>query len=414
MHDCGLGKGVRSEEELDLLQRSKKKKKTGDEESFEYVDVVMETPLSLAPNGGNKVPNKQESIPSHPRISFRDMVRSREASSEYVPRNFAGLYDEGSVSNDDEIDPDKEEPLCLRIYLTKAEKVRLRSPWRKTLIIKVMGKMIGYNFLLRHIQLLWHPSEDMELVAMDNDYYLVKFESMEDYNYAKFEGPWMIIEHYLIVNEWVSNFDPFTDYLKDVLVWERFPCLSIENYNSEFLMKLGARIGRPIKVDYATSVTSRGKFARLCVEVDLSKPLVPKFSLRNKVRKIEYEGLYLVCFKCGVYDHREETCCLGVGGEGRGIVSGRQNNTEETETFGPWMLASRRNRRVNKVQNKKRRRENTDQGVYHDNNPFMALENLEEVVVGLEQIEAQVEEGAVGGSSRVLKRKAFGCSNYAE
>lgn len=99
---------------------------------------------------------------------------------------------------------------------------------------------------------------------MDNDYFLVKFESMKDYNFAKFEGPWMILDHYLIVKEWVSNFDPFTNFLKNVLVWVRFPCLSIKYYNSEFHMKLEEKIGRPIKIDYATSVTSRGKCKVVC------------------------------------------------------------------------------------------------------------------------------------------------------
>lgn len=61
-------------------------------------------------------------------------------------------------------------------------------------------------------------------------------------------------------------------------------------------MKLGKKISRPIKVDYATSVTSRGKFARLCVEVDLYKTLLSKFCLRKNVRKIEYEGFYLVSY----------------------------------------------------------------------------------------------------------------------
>lgn len=73
--------------------------------------------------------------------------------------------------------------------------------------------------------MLWHPSKDMELVAMDNDYFLVKFESTDDYNYVKFERPWMILEHFLIMKEWVPNFDPFTNHLKNVLVWVRFPCL---------------------------------------------------------------------------------------------------------------------------------------------------------------------------------------------
>ena len=42
-------------------------------------------------------------------------------------------------------------------------------------------------------------------------------------------------------------------------------------------MQLGAKFGKPIKIDTAISLVSRGHFARLCVEVDLSKPLISNF-----------------------------------------------------------------------------------------------------------------------------------------
>ncbi|KAK9288380.1 hypothetical protein L1049_016835 [Liquidambar formosana] len=44
---------------------------------------------------------------------------------------------------------------------------------------------------------------------------------------------------------------------------------------------------------------SRGKFARISVEVDLNHPLVPKVHLGNSWQRVEYEGLHLICFTCG-------------------------------------------------------------------------------------------------------------------
>lgn len=41
----------------------------------------------------------------------------------------------------------------------------------------------------------------------------------------------------------------------------------------------------------------------MCVEVDITKPLLARFILRGKVGQIEYEGLHLVCYKCGIYGH---------------------------------------------------------------------------------------------------------------
>ncbi|RYR05350.1 hypothetical protein Ahy_B06g085220 [Arachis hypogaea] len=59
-----------------------------------------------------------------------------------------------------------------------------------------------------------------------------------------------------------------------------------------------------LKVDHATSIHSRGRFARICVEIDLSKKLVPRISVMGYTLSIEYEGLHLICFECGKYGHK--------------------------------------------------------------------------------------------------------------
>ncbi|XVF81050.1 hypothetical protein PTKIN_Ptkin15bG0125300 [Pterospermum kingtungense] len=162
----------------------------------------------------------------------------------------------------------------------KAEKIRLRRPWSQTLIIKVMGRSVGYNYLNR-LKVLWKPKSAIDLIALENEYFLVKFSSLEDYDFAKYEGPWMFLDHYLIVKEWSPNFDPMTDSTEKLLVWVRFPCLPIEYYDYDFLMKVGEKIERPVRIDEATSIVSSGKFARMCVEVDITKPLLARFKLRR-------------------------------------------------------------------------------------------------------------------------------------
>ena len=74
---------------------------------------------------------------------------------------------------------------------------------------------------------------------MDNGFYLVKFNSMEDYNYAKYGGPWIVFNHYLTVKPWKPKFDPSHDSLQNLLVWVRIPCLPIEYFDHHFLMRLG-------------------------------------------------------------------------------------------------------------------------------------------------------------------------------
>ncbi|KAI9073110.1 hypothetical protein K1719_044919 [Acacia pycnantha] len=46
----------------------------------------------------------------------------------------------------------------------------------------------------------------------------------------------------------------------------------------------------------------------MCVELDLTKPLVPKFIVEGQVLSVVYESLGLLCSKCGWFGHNKEGC----------------------------------------------------------------------------------------------------------
>ncbi|KAL4353893.1 hypothetical protein GQ457_06G016710 [Hibiscus cannabinus] len=73
-----------------------------------------------------------------------------------------------------------------------------------------------------------------------------------------------------------------------------------------------AVVGRVRKVDNSTHAVDCGKFARLAIVMDLSKPLKSCIKIDNFVQKLEYEGLTHICFGCGVYGHLKVKC--GVDG----------------------------------------------------------------------------------------------------
>ncbi|CAI0418829.1 unnamed protein product [Linum tenue] len=95
-----------------------------------------------------------------------------------------------------------------------------------------------------------------------------------------------------------------------MIVWVHLPELKIHFYHKEVLTTLGNLIGRTIKLDYHTLTQQRAKFARLAVEVDVSKPLVPRIWLDDDWQPVEYENLPVVCFECGKIGHSATTCPL--------------------------------------------------------------------------------------------------------
>ncbi|XP_057724138.1 uncharacterized protein LOC130940104 [Arachis stenosperma] len=159
----------------------------------------------------------------------------------------------------------------------------------------------------------WARKDVVRVMDLEENFFLIRFFNQEDYSYALFEGPWMIADHYLLVQRWRPLFIPQEVDIRKVAVWIRIPNLPAELYNKYFLWKVGKALGTMLKIDELTSIHSRGKFARVCVEIDLRKPVIPIFSTLGKEFKLEYEGLYQICFKCGRYGHRLENYSEWVG-----------------------------------------------------------------------------------------------------
>lgn len=69
-------------------------------------------------------------------------------------------------------------------------------------------------------------------------------------------------------------------------------------------------MGKVLKVDMTTLRRKKGKFARLCVEIDLSSPLPPLIMIDGEEQRVQYEGIHLICFFCGRYGHDSDNCAF--------------------------------------------------------------------------------------------------------
>ncbi|KAI7983905.1 hypothetical protein LOK49_LG15G00480 [Camellia lanceoleosa] len=91
------------------------------------------------------------------------------------------------------------------------------------------------------------------------------------------------MDHYLTVRRWEPNFKPSEALETKTAIWVQFPELPIEYYQDKVLFAIAKSLGKPLKIDWTTAMATRGKFARICIEMDLSKPLKPKFILEGRV-----------------------------------------------------------------------------------------------------------------------------------
>ncbi|KAI9087981.1 hypothetical protein K1719_030311 [Acacia pycnantha] len=137
-----------------------------------------------------------------------------------------------------------------KLNFTAEEYTNWCLPWMNSLIIKVLGASFPTYVIRDRINRMWHPNDALKLIPLSNGYYILSFSNKEDREYAFQEGPWMIEDHYLIVQRWRPNFSPWKADLQCIIAaWVRLPDVPFEFYNVESLRRVGNMIGKMIKVD---------------------------------------------------------------------------------------------------------------------------------------------------------------------
>jgi len=225
--------------------------------------------------------------------------------------------------------------------------------------------MVREDQLGRKLQQLWGRRGEVETIEIGSRYFLVRLSNEEDYDFALTGGHWVYMDHYLAVQPWKSEFDPDASEVSKIAAWVRIPKFPVDFYDKGILYVVGNQIGRVLKVDTNTLRQTKGRFARICVEVDLSAPLLLSLMINGKEKKIFYEGLHMICFSCGRYGHNMEHCTKNQSTSTSKLLCMENQLVPIDETqspvcsetndgiYGEWMVAPHRKRgqRISNVGN---------------------------------------------------------------
>ncbi|PPS10157.1 hypothetical protein GOBAR_AA10486 [Gossypium barbadense] len=87
----------------------------------------------------------------------------------------------------------------------------------RTIIVKLLGGKIGFNVLWNKITLLWNPKCPVQLMDLENNFFLVRFQDENNYNKALIGGPWVIFRRYLTVSPWSPDFSTSQSAIETVI-----------------------------------------------------------------------------------------------------------------------------------------------------------------------------------------------------
>lgn len=100
----------------------------------------------------------------------------------------------------------------------------------------------------------------------------------------------------------------------NVHVWARLYELPMEYWDPAFLLDIAGGIGEPLKIYGKTLRKELGTFARVLVDVDLTKSLVEEFLIQRQrfefMVYVDYENLPDFCSNCSAVGHNVDRCRL--------------------------------------------------------------------------------------------------------
>ncbi|KAJ4828912.1 hypothetical protein Tsubulata_008083 [Turnera subulata] len=165
------------------------------------------------------------------------------------------------------------------------------------------NRNIGYKTLCNRLPNLWGIRSEIKVIDLNNNFYFFRLPNQYDYLKVITGEPWVILGRYLTVEPWQPQFCPSKYKITSVVIWIQLLKLSCEYYDLPILRAVCNLIGRFVRIDYNTQESNQGKFARVAVELDLSKPLQPRVLVDGKWYEITYENLPHMFFECGRVGH---------------------------------------------------------------------------------------------------------------
>jgi hypothetical protein len=237
-------------------------------------------------------------------------------SNSAAPMSFAAAL-AGASASDDSPYPSpciKGDTLSIKINQEEYRKgvEDCKYALRARLTLNKGEKPYSARDLSSKISKLWTTMASWKMVPLGKGYYDFIFNSAEDYRKIWAVGTVNLKPGLLRLSQWTKDFKYQTQKQTHVSLWIRLVELPQEYWRERTLKEIASAVGTPIDIDGPTRNRTFGHYARILVDIDLSKKLYDEILVERedfafKV-EVQYERMPLFCQHCHSIGHNISSC----------------------------------------------------------------------------------------------------------
>lgn len=270
----------------------------------------IDIPVPITPPHSPPQPNTEtRSVPPQPGppnhalfSTYADSVRFGMENRNAAPRNSAA---EQNVAATETVPLDQ--PTSPHVLGGMDELIVL------FLLAKIWGELLPLALIISKNKMDWkHIRDQIDYIELGNGWVLLRFASISDKNYVWFTFPSFVKGLNLVLTPWIPYFDPYFVAIGRIDQWVRIPRFPWEFWTLEALTNLLREVEEVVRVDHHTLLRQKGRFARVCINTDVTEALPGSLSIPTPNRDLTipliYEGLHEVCALCGSPTHAFDKC----------------------------------------------------------------------------------------------------------
>jgi hypothetical protein len=207
----------------------------------------------------------------------------------------------------------KGDSLYIKITQSEYEKglIDCKRNLHGRLMLSKGDKPVTAKDLKAKLTQLWKPACPWHLVSLGRGFYEFQFTSYEDMRLAWSMGTINLKPGILRLSKWTNDFNTYAPRQTHAQIWVRLMELPQEYWRQRTLFEIASAVGTPLTLDEATNHRAFGHYARVLVDIDLSRRLFDEITVRDGYEfklEVVYERLPAFCLHCITIGHDLSSC----------------------------------------------------------------------------------------------------------